>query len=346
MQFCEENYKMLLRGTVFLFVASLLHRSALSAAIDEPTVPNSSVPNVSVPNSSLTPGSGPISEDKDESLQTNRVVTSNDLKQLMWRKCANKGYMTCVKLAVVQMVDRLDQTKDSNYQILPGITIIHSSDANETATQDVLTRNSDSITRNNISEVLDQYLMGKVATYLENLSLNVKILDDGVVSDIKTMSSNAVDQPASGDIATGRAKSKKGGSKEHFMMAALASGATLIALAFKTIALLAGKALITSLISLAIAAASAFKGHHHSEPKSTTYEIVTKPIVTHTDAHHGSAGGHASHDGLEQGYATYKRSIDVKPAESAPVDKVVYRITTSGGEKTPVYIPIEAAAKR
>uniref|UniRef100_A0A8D8TV57 Uncharacterized protein n=1 Tax=Cacopsylla melanoneura TaxID=428564 RepID=A0A8D8TV57_9HEMI len=169
-------------------------------------------------------------------------------------------------------------------------------------------------------------------------------MDDNMLGDMKTVTSNDVTKV---DMATGRGKSgKKGGYSQHIMMAALASGATLIALAFKTIALLAGKALIASLISLAIAAASAFKGHHHSEPKSTTYEIVTKPIVTHTDAHHGSAGGH-SHDALEQGYATYKRSIDTRPIEAANVDKVVYRIHTSANEpKTPVYIPIEAAAAR
>lgn len=123
---------------------------------------------------------------------------------MMWKKCANKGYMTCMKLAMVQMVDRMDQGKgEVNFQILPGITIIHSSDTNPAATQDILTRNTEAINKNNISEVLDQYLMGKVASYLENLSVKVKILDDNVVSDIKNVASNDVQEVSEGDVATG-----------------------------------------------------------------------------------------------------------------------------------------------
>ncbi|KAI5714620.1 hypothetical protein M8J77_002761 [Diaphorina citri] len=327
---------MLLRVTLVLFVSCCIHRQIQGAAIATNDLDETSVPNQS-------PANSPISDDKDESLQYNRVVTADSLKQMMWKKCATKGYLTCMKLVVAQMVDRLDASQDGQYPLLPGITIVHTQSNGTASAQDVLTQNSEAISKNNISEVLDQYLMGKISTYLENLSLNVKILDDGMVGEMKSLVGNGVAE-TQGDVASGRAKSKKGGYKEHFLMAAIASGGTLIALAFKTIALLAGKALITSLISLAIAAASALKGHHHSEPKSTTYEIVTKPIVTHTDAHHGT-GGHGGHDALEQSYAAYKRSIDVKAPLDGASDKVVYRIhTTSTDPKSPVYIPIDAAA--
>lgn len=86
-------------------------------------------------------------------------------------------------------------------------------------------------------------------------------------------------------------------------MAGWMSGATLLALTMKTIAILSGKALLAALLSLMLSVISAFSGKGHSE-KSTTYEIITKPIV----AHH-SADVHEAHGSeLSPNYA-YKRSI-------------------------------------
>lgn len=87
------------------------------------------------------------------------------------------------------------------------------------------------------------------------------------------------------------------------MMAGWMSGATLLALTMKTIAILSGKALLAALLSLMLSVMSAFSGKGHSE-KSTTYEIITKPIV----AHH-SADVHEAHASeINPNYA-YKRSI-------------------------------------
>lgn len=92
------------------------------------------------------------------------------------------------------------------------------------------------------------------------------------------------------------------------LMAGWMSGATLLALTMKTIAVLSGKALLAALLSLMLSVISAFSHKGHADLKSTTYEIITKPIVAHThqtDVH----DGHAS----ELTPAYYKRSIN--PAE-------------------------------
>lgn len=92
------------------------------------------------------------------------------------------------------------------------------------------------------------------------------------------------------------------------LMAGWMSGATLLALTMKTIAVLSGKALLAALLSLMLSVISAFSHKGHADLKSTTYEIISKPIVAHT--HHADL-----HDGhVNEGYATpYKRSIN--PAE-------------------------------
>jgi hypothetical protein len=45
--------------------------------------------------------------------------------------------------------------------------------------------------------------MGKISTYLENLSLNVKILDDGMVGEMKSLVGNGVAE-TQGDVASGK----------------------------------------------------------------------------------------------------------------------------------------------
>lgn len=67
-------------------------------------------------------------------------------------------------------------------------------------------------------------------------------------------------------------------------VAGMMSGATLLAVGMSALAAMAGKALMTSLLSLMLTALSALKGHGEGH-KSTTYEIVTRPVVSHAHTH-------------------------------------------------------------
>lgn len=65
------------------------------------------------------------------------------------------------------------------------------------------------------------------------------------------------------------------------------SGGTLLVLGLKTLAAMATKALIASLIALVLTCFSNFGGGggHKGDLKSTTYEIITKPVLSHAHLH-------------------------------------------------------------
>lgn len=68
--------------------------------------------------------------------------------------------------------------------------------------------------------------------------------------------------------------------------AAMMSGGTLLVLGLKTLAAMATKALIASLIALVLTCFSSFGGGgHKGDLKSTTYEIITKPVLSHAHLH-------------------------------------------------------------
>ena len=89
----------------------------------------------------------------------------------------------------------------------------------------------------------------------------------------------------------------------------------MMALAYKGLALLAGKALLVSKIALTLALLVAikklFSGGHHSQ--KTTYEIVKTPIITHSHQYQGAASPNAHYGGdfsSYEGGSPYARSLD------------------------------------
>lgn len=78
-----------------------------------------------------------------------------------------------------------------------------------------------------------------------------------------------------------------GGKRRNYglLAAALFSAGTLLTLGLAALAAMSGKALMTSLAALLLAALTAMKGHGSSDHKSTTYEIITKPVVSHAHTH-------------------------------------------------------------
>lgn len=86
------------------------------------------------------------------------------------------------------------------------------------------------------------------------------------------------------------------------------------AAALGAIALLAGKALMTALMSLLLSALVGLKGH--GGHKSTTYEIITKPEVSHHHSH-----SHEEHHEHEHGHhGGYRRAYDADYSSYMPYD--------------------------
>lgn len=116
------------------------------------------------------------------------------------------------------------------------------------------------------------------------------------------------------DVFAGRKKKKDKGGQVYLMM--LKGG--LLAMAYKGLALLAGKALLVSKIALTLAILVAFKklfsGGGHGGSSKTTYEIVKQPVMTHS--HQYAAPGAADTFGSYDNSGPYARSIaqpDVVP---------------------------------
>lgn len=79
-------------------------------------------------------------------------------------------------------------------------------------------------------------------------------------------------------------------------MAMMMKGA-MMAMGLGAVAALAGKALLTGMMALTLAAIAALKSLTHKEDKKTTYEIISKPIYSHS---HSSSHGTAHAQGASQ----------------------------------------------
>ncbi|XP_003244002.1 uncharacterized protein LOC100574673 [Acyrthosiphon pisum] len=267
--------------------------------------------------------------------------SAESLKKVMWKRCVSKNYVTCAKLALVHLVDRLERSNDS-YSLVSGVTVSSRKLVGraEDGDGDVPAQTT---TGRDSSEAFDRLLVDKLGRYFGTLTLNVKLLDDATVRSVRKLGEAA----ANASIQSGRGKKQK--YAQSILLAGWVTGAMLLALGMKAIAVLAGKALMTALMSLLLSGLASFRGGGgHSEPKSTTYEIVTKPVYSHS---HSTADD--THSAASQNNPTYRRSIGggagggsgvvglqhvPAPSSAEDADHVVYRIHTS--DKTPIYIPI------
>lgn len=79
------------------------------------------------------------------------------------------------------------------------------------------------------------------------------------------------------------------------------------------LAMLAGKALMTALMSLMLSAIIGLKSLTGGGHKSTTYEIVTKPVYSHSQSHSSSHEDvHGGGGGGGYGHSGYGRSLNLE----------------------------------
>lgn len=87
----------------------------------------------------------------------------------------------------------------------------------------------------------------------------------------------------------GRAKNRP---FNGMLAAGLFSGGTLLALALAALAALAGKALMTAMLAMLLSALAAMRGGGGGGGGGgkTTYEIISKPVVSHEHSHSSEVG--------------------------------------------------------
>lgn len=123
------------------------------------------------------------------------------VEQVLMKKCLHRYTMTCLKLDLVRLIDRLGTTRA--YRLVPGVSLVRSADGNHTVSsqhnqqkQPPQRTNGDgngipatvirSLVRSNESaDELDGYLMEKMDAYLNSLSISVKLIDSTVVENVR-----------------------------------------------------------------------------------------------------------------------------------------------------------------
>ncbi|KAG8328186.1 hypothetical protein J6590_000843 [Homalodisca vitripennis] len=221
----------------------------------------------------------------DEPEDANFTNTFDEkLKEMMWKRCAYQLTSSCLKLTLVRLVDRL--AHDTYFQPLPGVTV-HSNHSRSLEPA-VPTMNDLPL-----QQRLDTFLLQKVGGYLRSLTLSVRMVD---LPSFNT--TELVDNVLA--KVTGR---KKGGAGAGAGALAVMMGGAMMTMMMSALAAMAGKALMTSMMALMLAAMGAMKGGGggggHSG-KSTTYEIIAQPEVSHSHTHS---------EELHHGHG-WKRSVD------------------------------------
>ncbi|KAK9879983.1 hypothetical protein WA026_008492 [Henosepilachna vigintioctopunctata] len=230
-----------------------------------------------------------IAEGHDEQI----VSDHGENKKILSKDCEKTYTTSCLKLDLVSWVDKLNENEE--VKLSPGVSVVRENGTKQLNTADIVAELARDFP-NDADARLDAFLMKKVTGYLNSHSVRLNLWNENQL------------------VESGRQKGNKGGgggggNGGSGMM--LAAGAmmkgTLFALALGGLAAIAGKALMTGLISLFLSAVIGLKSLTQGQ-KSTTYEIVSKPIYTHSNTHSVS---HEEHGHGGYGHSSYGRSFDV-----------------------------------
>ncbi|KAH8407116.1 hypothetical protein KR222_007434 [Zaprionus bogoriensis] len=206
----------------------------------------------------------------------------------------------CLKIEFVKIMERLAEQQELS--VLPGVSVVKDEHATELKTSELMAEvarsyPSDPNTR------LNGYILAKLENLLKTRFLRFRLMDDSSVEEGR------------------KHKFGKKGGLEALVAAGVMMKGMLMALGLGAIALMAGKALMTALMALTLSGVLGLKSLAGGG-KSTTYEIVAKPIYTSSHSHsvtHEDGHGHSPHfaaagaggSGSGYGYGGYARSLHI-----------------------------------
>ncbi|KAG5884640.1 hypothetical protein JTB14_035735 [Gonioctena quinquepunctata] len=217
----------------------------------------------------------------------------SDFKRALAKDCENSYSTKCLKLDLVSWVDKLNE--DENFSVLPGISIVRENASAKTNTADIVADLARDFP-NDPDARLDAFLLKKVHGYLNNHAIRVSLFNQD---------NTVTGRGKGGGGFGGGGKKGDGGMGMILAMGAMMKG-TLLALALGALAALAGKALMTGLISLLLSAIVGLKSLSGGGGK-TTYEVVSKPVYSHSNSHS------TAHEDYHHGHSGYGRSFDDMP---------------------------------
>lgn len=234
-----------------------------------------------------------------EETQTDAPTSErSEYKKSFFKSCANSYSVTCLKLDIVSWIDKLNENE--NLDVFQGVSIVRENNDTLASTSDIVADIARDFPKDPESR-LDAFLVKKVQDYLSSHSVKLNLYDpDNEVTGRRGGGGGG------GFGGGGGGKKGGGGGGGGFgsiLIAAAMMKSTLLALALGGLAAIAGKALMTGLISLMLSAIIGLKSLTGGHGK-TTYEVVSKPIVTHSASHS------TSHEDYGHGHSGYGRSFD------------------------------------
>ncbi|XP_023022186.1 uncharacterized protein [Leptinotarsa decemlineata] len=210
----------------------------------------------------------------------------SEYKRALARNCEMSYSTTCLKLDIVSWVDKLNE--DKNFSIFPGISIVRENVSENTA--DIVTDLARNFP-NDPDARLDAFFLRKIQGYLNNHAIRISLFDK-----------SEAESARKGGGGGGGGGKKGGGMGMIFAAAAMMKG-TLMALALSALAAIAGKALMTAMISLLLSGIVGLKSLSGGGGGKATYEVISKPVVTHSHT--------SSHEDYQHGHSGYGRSFDM-----------------------------------
>ncbi|XP_028179044.1 uncharacterized protein LOC114366380 [Ostrinia furnacalis] len=233
--------------------------------------------------------------------------------RFLQKECSNMFSSKCLKLHVLSFLE--DLSSRDELALFPGLSIVKENVSGVLSPEEMAAELSRQFP-GKPEEKLNRYLLYRLQNYLDGHSLKYKLLDPQTTKEAMEMTK--------GDQASARGKGGGGGGGGGFgggkggggalLASALMMKGALGAAALGALALLAGKALMTALMSLLLSALVGLKGH--GGHKSTTYEIITKPEVSHHHSH-----SHEEHHEHEHGHhGGYRRAYDMNYNSYMPYD--------------------------
>lgn len=207
--------------------------------------------------------------------------SKKDYHKLLTKDCGKYYTPKCLKLDVVSWLEKLNE--NGSYSVYPGISIVRENGSAPSNTADIVAVLARDFP-NDPDSRLDAFLVKKVHDFFNSHSIKLELTKKDTV-------------------ATARKKGGGGGGGGGGVLALGAMMASSVgALALAGLAAIAGKALMTALISLLLSALAGLKGGGGGK---TTYEVISKPVHTYSSSH--STGHEDYHGGGGHGY---QRSID------------------------------------
>ncbi|KAG6464210.1 hypothetical protein O3G_MSEX014357 [Manduca sexta] len=219
-----------------------------------------------------------------------RDVTSNSIEpqesaRAMGKDCVGGIFSpTCLKIEAISMIEKLNGKEE--LQLLPGVSIVKEQNKVNKSRSEEFAAELARALPSRPEERLDKYLLFSLGSYLDSHTVKLRLIDDGAAEEARAL------------VGEARGKGGLGGGKKGGMGGLLAAGllmkGTLMSVGLGALALLAGKALMTAMMSLLLSAIVGLKSLSGGQ-KSTTYEIVSKPIYSHSHSHstaHEDVGGY------------------------------------------------------